>query len=221
MSGLDSARLVLDASAFDLSLNADQVHQLEIYADLVTKWNKHFNLIARPDIRRLQDRHLLDSLAIARVLRGQRILDIGSGAGLPGIPLAIVQPDRLFVLCDRMSRRCRFLSQVVRELRLDNVEVVEGMVPGAVSGVFDVVTARAVAAPAALWQWIEGLLPSGGSLLVFAHTRRDEAGTEVDEAWSMDDENLSLPDKRVKVTYHEYRITQLEKIHTLMELQKA
>ncbi len=221
MSELDSARLVLDASVFDLSLSPKQIDQLELYAGLVVKWNKHFNLIARPDIRRLQDRHLLDSLAIARLLRGHKILDLGSGAGLPGIPLAIVNPDKDFVLCDRMGRRCRFLTQVVRELGLDNVGVVEGEVPSAVSGLFDVVTARAVASPAVLWGWVEDLLETGGRLLVFANTRRDEADSEVDTTGADDDEKSALPDNRVKVTYHEYKIAQLQKVHTLMGLERA
>ena len=79
------------------------------YAALLEKWNKSFNLISRQDIARLGARHLLDSLSGTLLLQGKYVLDLGSGAGLPGVPLAIAAPHRHFLLCDRSQRRIRFL----------------------------------------------------------------------------------------------------------------
>ncbi len=95
------------------------------YGVLIEKWNRSINLVSRGDIARLDKRHLIDSLAASPYLTGETVLDVGTGPGLPGIPLAIARPTLTFTLWERMSRRVRFLQLVCRELGLNNVEVVE------------------------------------------------------------------------------------------------
>lgn len=94
------------------------------YLELMQKWNKTFNLTAICDDREMVYLHILDSLSVLPYLQGKRILDVGTGAGLPGVPLSIVSPDKVFVLLDSNSKKTRFLTQVVCTLKLTNVEIV-------------------------------------------------------------------------------------------------
>lgn len=102
---------------------AGSTDRLVSFIQLLEKWNKVYNLTAVRDPRQMVTRHILDSLVVMPYLHGTRILDVGSGAGLPGIPLAIVQPHRHFVLLDSNSKKTRFMSQAIAELGLDNVKV--------------------------------------------------------------------------------------------------
>ncbi|MFT5032260.1 MAG: 16S rRNA (guanine527-N7)-methyltransferase [Bermanella sp.] len=97
-----------------------QIDQLMVYLALLVKWNKAYNLTAIRDVGEMVAKHLLDSLSIAPYLQGQRFLDVGTGAGLPGIPLAICFPDKHFELLDSNGKKTRFLQQVVAELGLTN-----------------------------------------------------------------------------------------------------
>ena len=91
---------------------------------LLSKWNKTYNLTAVTDPEAMISSHLLDSLAINKYVKGNHIIDVGTGAGLPGIPLAIANPDRQFTLLDSLSKRTKFLQQVIYELKLENVSIV-------------------------------------------------------------------------------------------------
>ena len=122
------------------------------YIQLITRWNKAFNLTAVRNIEDMVSKHLLDSLVVQPYLDGSLILDVGSGAGLPGIPFAITSPEKRFVLIDSNGKKTRFLMQAKIDLKLDNVEVVHQRVEDyqpIVDGhriYFDVITARAYAA---------------------------------------------------------------------------
>ena len=99
------------------------VPALMAYLKLLEKWNARYNLSGVSDIQLMVSRHLLDSLALSPYLSGELFVDIGSGAGLPGIPLAILNPDKNFVLIDSNGKKTRFLFQVKVELGLSNISV--------------------------------------------------------------------------------------------------
>lgn len=105
-----------------LALDAAQCDLLLAYAELLLHWNKAYNLIGRSSEEDIVSRHLLDSLSVAPYISGQRWLDVGCGAGLPGIPLAIVLPDTHFTLLDSNGKKHRFLLQAKSSLALANIE---------------------------------------------------------------------------------------------------
>ena len=155
--------------------NEEAVSRLSSYLELVVRWNKRINLVSKRDIDRLLERHLFDSLSIERFIKGDRALDIGSGGGFPGIPLAICRPDLHFTLLDRSAKRVRFLRVVQAELGLDNVDCVCQNLPvsSAMNNTYDVAFARAVSDPSTVWGICEQLLKSKGRLIFFLSTQPD------------------------------------------------
>lgn len=107
-----------------LSITEQQQALLLGYLELLAKWNKAYNLTAVRDINEMVSRHLLDSLSIVPYIKGNYWLDVGSGGGMPGIPLAIIFPDTEFTLLDSNGKKTRFLTQVALQLKLTNVNVV-------------------------------------------------------------------------------------------------
>jgi 16S rRNA (guanine527-N7)-methyltransferase len=113
-------RLLEGSQCLDIVMVDHQLDQLIAYLMLLHKWNKAYNLTAIRDPLEMVGRHLLDSLAILPYFHSDHCLDMGTGAGLPGIPLAIMRPDSTFVLLDSNSKKVRFLRQVILELGLEN-----------------------------------------------------------------------------------------------------
>ena len=111
------------AEEIGTSLSDTQANQLIGYVDLMEKWNRAFNLTAVRRRSELFSRHIFESLAVKPHIRGEKWADIGTGAGLPGVPLAITEPDKPFVLLDSNGKKTRFLSEVKRALGLSNIEV--------------------------------------------------------------------------------------------------
>ncbi len=107
----------------DINASDKQIANFEAYLLLLEKWNKTYNLTAVRGLKDMLDRHLLDSLSIAKHLQGKSFLDVGTGAGLPGIPLAILYPNNNYSLLDSNGKKTRFLQQVKIQLQLDNVTV--------------------------------------------------------------------------------------------------
>ncbi|WP_409521513.1 16S rRNA (guanine(527)-N(7))-methyltransferase RsmG [Pseudomonas sp.] len=118
------------ARQLGVTLDAAQTQRLLGYLALLIKWNKAYNLTAVRDPDEMVSRHLLDSLSVVPFVAegGERWLDVGSGGGMPGIPLAILFPERHFTLLDSNGKKTRFLTQVKLELGLGNLDVVHGRV---------------------------------------------------------------------------------------------
>lgn len=159
-----ASRLVDGLAALQLELPAAAQHQLLAYLDLLAKWNRTYNLTAVRDPADMVSRHLLDSLAVLPCVHGQTLADLGSGAGLPGIPLAIARPDLAVTLVESNGKKARFLREAARSLPLANVQVVQARVQDA-AGSFDTVTARAFASLADMLAWGGHLLAPGGRWL--------------------------------------------------------
>ena len=122
--------LLQGARELGIELSALQQEQLLAYLGLLIKWNKTYNLTAVRDPNEMVSRHLLDSLSVVPFVaeRGDNWLDVGSGGGMPGIPLAILFPERRFTLLDSNGKKTRFLTQVKLELKLANLEVIHSRV---------------------------------------------------------------------------------------------
>lgn len=162
-------------------LDEDQMDRLIRYVGLLEQWNARFNLISRRDVGRIWSRHVLDSLSIAPLLRlsgdGQltpdeklTAVDIGSGAGFPGIPLAIADPHIEWHLIDRNQRKVRFLETVIAALGLENAAAYSldlgAEAPRHLLGRADIVVSRAVDDPAGLVPLAEPLLGAGSRMIL-------------------------------------------------------
>lgn len=133
-----------------LNLSDEQIQALADYIDLLVKWNKAYNLTAIRDPEEMVVKHLLDSLAIVPHIDQSPLLDVGTGPGLPGIPLAITRPELDITLLDSNGKKTRFLTQAKVSLGLDNVTVIHGRVEQAITDQktdkrFRIVTSRAFA----------------------------------------------------------------------------
>ncbi|MEZ5568437.1 MAG: 16S rRNA (guanine(527)-N(7))-methyltransferase RsmG [Halioglobus sp.] len=152
--------------ALGLVLSQPQAAQLADYLALLARWNKSYNLTAVRDPREMVTRHIFDSLSVASRIEGGRVLDVGTGAGLPGVPLSIVFPERTFHLLDSNGKKTRFLFQVKTALGLDNIVIHHTRVESfAVTDGFDTVVSRAFASVADMLERCRHLLAPGGVLL--------------------------------------------------------
>lgn len=152
-----------------LALPVDAQKKLLAYLALLAKWNRTYNLTAVRDPGEMVSRHVLDSLAILPLVHGDTLADLGSGAGLPGIPLAIARPGLAVTLVESNGKKARFLREAVRSLPLPNVRVVQARVQDA-AGSFDTVAARAFASLADMLAWAGQLLaPDGRWLALKGH----------------------------------------------------
>jgi 16S rRNA (guanine527-N7)-methyltransferase len=141
---------------FDLT--ASQVAQFESLQAIYSDWNSRINLISRKDIDNLYERHVLHSLAIAKIIqfnKGTKVMDAGTGGGFPGIPLAIMFPDTEFLLVDSMAKKIKVVDSIIHQLRLNNVNAIQARVEE-VKEQFDFVVSRAVADMATFVKWVQG-----------------------------------------------------------------
>ncbi|EES7443226.1 16S rRNA (guanine(527)-N(7))-methyltransferase RsmG, partial [Shigella sonnei] len=141
-----------------ISLTDHQKNQLIAYVNMLHKWNKAYNLTSVRDPNEMLVRHILDSIVVAPYLQGERFIDVGTGPGLPGIPLSIVRPEAHFTLLDSLGKRVRFLRQVQHELKLENIEPVQSRVEEFPSEPpFDGVISRAFASLNDMVSWCHHL----------------------------------------------------------------
>lgn len=165
---MDACRKQLQAGLdeLNLKLSDEQIDRLLSFIGLIDKWNKAFNLTSIRDQEAMVSLHLLDSLAILPYVVGQSVIDIGTGAGLPGIPLAVCRPDKVFTLLDSNSKKTRFVQQVVLELKLVNVQVCHSRVESFKSEyLFDTVITRAFTNLPDMLKMTGHLIAPGGVLL--------------------------------------------------------
>lgn len=167
------AQLKAGVAALGLALPAGAEATLLAYLALLDKWNRVYNLTAVRDAERMVSHHLLDSLAAVPYYKGETVLDVGSGGGLPGIPLAIARPELRVTLIDSIAKKTAFLLQAKAELGLGNVQVITSRVEDfRPEAPFDVITSRAFSdlkefvtltrhllKPGGRWLAMKGLLP--------------------------------------------------------------
>jgi len=165
---MEACRNILESglSALNLPHTPEQTEQLLAFIKLIAKWNKAYNLTAVRNNEDMARLHILDSLAILPHIEGKRVIDIGTGAGLPGIPLAIFMPEVEFVLLDSNAKKTRFVQQVILELKLKNVSVLHSRVEDYQPELgFDTVTMRAFASLPDIMKLTAHLLSADGVLL--------------------------------------------------------
>jgi 16S rRNA (guanine527-N7)-methyltransferase len=166
---------IAQAAAMGLTLSPSAVSKLKVLMSLLAKWNSVYNLTARSDEKVWVSHHLLDSLSIVPILPVGRLVDVGSGAGFPGLPIAVADPDREIVLLDSNQKKSAFLRHAVAEMRLDNVSVetvrVEAYKP---PRAFDIVVSRAFSSLADFVRLAGHLCSNGGRLLAMKGVLRDE-----------------------------------------------
>ena len=158
-------RLQDGLQALGISLTEQQELTLINFVALLIKWNKVYNLTAVRDPLKILDRHIIDSLSVLPYLQGTRLIDIGAGAGIPGIPLAVAQNEKQFVLLDSNRKKTRFMQQAKTELSLANVDVVHSRVENyQPDQLFDTVISRAFASLKKMAQWSSHLVNESGVL---------------------------------------------------------
>ncbi len=158
--------LTAGAAALGIELSEQQAAQLIRLLDELDDWNQRMNLTAIRERTAQITKHLLDSLSVQPFLHGERILDVGTGAGFPGLPLAIVNPSRQFTLLDSTAKKLKFIDHVAALLELPNVQTVhtraENFRP---AQRFDIVLSRAVGPIEQFVKWTGHLSVGGGRLL--------------------------------------------------------
>jgi 16S rRNA (guanine527-N7)-methyltransferase len=205
----ERAALADGAQALDVPLNAAQIETLLALLDELERANAAFNLTAIRDRPGMLRKHLLDSLSVWPFLRGERVADVGTGAGFPGLPLAIASPERRFTLIEATGKKARYVAATVERLGLANVEVVnrraEAYRP---DRPFDVVVARAVAAVADLIAYAGHLCAPGGRILAMKGKRPDR-------------EIVALPSGFRVLGVHRLRVPGLDEERHLVEICQA
>lgn len=178
-----------------LELKDQQIEQLLAYLALLIKWNKAYNLTAIREPEKMLTHHLLDSMAIAPYIKGDRILDVGTGAGLPGIPMAITYPEKQFTLLDSNGKKTRFCQQVKMELGLDNLHVAKTRVEEleAKAG-FDLITSRAFADLSLMVKLTKHLLSPNGRMAAMKGPKAEEELAPIkDEVADLITHKLKVP----------------------------
>ena len=166
-------------------LSAAQLHKLQLLPKLYAHWNEKINVVSRKDIDHLEIRHILHSLGIFKFIQfsaNSRILDVGTGGGFPGIPLAIVHPDSSFHLVDSILKKIRVVQAVSQSVELNNVKA-EQQRAEKLQGPYDYITARAVTRLKPFFQWIHKKLAQKGEVWLLKGGDLDEEILEFQNAF--------------------------------------
>ncbi|WP_395374179.1 16S rRNA (guanine(527)-N(7))-methyltransferase RsmG [Marinicella sp. W31] len=174
MNGQDLKKL-LHAGMIQLKIDERFQPQLWQYLELLSQWNKAYNLTAITDSRDMITHHVLDSLSVYPFIRGKTILDVGTGGGIPGMILAIVDPQRHYTLIDSIGKKTRFLNQARRQLGLSNVSVVTERVENySPEQSFDVIISRAFAHAEDFLRWTKHLGDTDSEFLAMKGPRQEQ-----------------------------------------------
>nr|WP_086937709.1 16S rRNA (guanine(527)-N(7))-methyltransferase RsmG [Thaumasiovibrio occultus] len=192
----------------DLVVSEQQLDQLVGYVALLHKWNKAYNLTSVRDPNEMLVKHIMDSIVVSPYLKGDTFIDVGTGPGLPGIPLAIMCPEKSFVLLDSLGKRIRFIRQVIHELKIGNVEPVQSRVEEfQKENGFDAVLSRAFASISDMVNWCHHLPAEHGVFLALKGQLNQD---ELDE----------LPQWCQIDTVHALQVPELEGARHLVVLKK-
>jgi 16S rRNA (guanine527-N7)-methyltransferase len=205
-----SDQLVALINETSLEISEEQVALLIQYVELLNKWNKAYNLTSIRDPKDMIIKHIMDSLMVGPLLDGESFIDVGTGPGLPGIPLAILYPERNFVLLDSLGKRITFLRQVVFQLKLNNVMPVKARVEQYhPEQPFDGVLSRAFSSLLDMVTWCDHLVSVGhGKFLALkGHYPKDEVA--------------ALPSNISVAKSHTIVVPRLEGERHLIELVKS
>ncbi|WP_407920613.1 16S rRNA (guanine(527)-N(7))-methyltransferase RsmG [Facilibium subflavum] len=157
------------------NVNDAQIQKWLDYLSLLQKWNKTYNMTSITAMDDMLVKHLFDSLSLAPFLPGEHIIDVGTGGGLPGVPLAILMPEKTFVLVDSVGKKIRFLNHVKKALKLDNITPlnirIEAYKP---EKPFDHVVSRAFSSLSDFYRLCQHLLTDSGTLLAMKGAKVDE-----------------------------------------------
>ena len=181
--------------ALGLTLHQSQIDQLIEYLYLLQKWNQHYNLTAISELDRMLSHHVFDSLSIMRALdRGMKAMDVGSGAGLPGIPLAIAMPDTVWVMLDSSAKKTRFIQQAIAHCGIRNAQVVHARVQDYhAPDSLDFIVSRAYASLAEFCESVSHLLDSRTQLLTM------KAGLKQKEKQALDESRFKIDELKLEV----------------------
>ena len=158
-----------------VAIFGDQIDQARSFAQTLANDSDELGLLGPRELDKLWSRHILNSAVVAELVRpGDKVADVGSGAGLPGIPMAIARPDAEFVLIEPMERRSSWMLEVVEDLGLKNVRILRSRAEDVTEQDFDIVTARAVAALDKLLKMCVPLLKPGGALIALKGSKAAE-----------------------------------------------
>jgi 16S rRNA (guanine527-N7)-methyltransferase len=161
----------------EFGLSKEQISKFTRYLELLLEWNEKFNLTAITDKDEIEEKHFIDSIELVKFfdVKNKTLLDIGSGAGFPGIPLAIAEPSLKITLLESNGKRISFLKEAVKELALDNVEIIQGRAEELnTREKYDIVTARAVKELNTLLEISFYLVKVGGSFIAYKSSGVDE-----------------------------------------------
>jgi len=179
--------LITAAAALGLSLSRQQHYALLDYVALMQKWNRVYNLTAIRDPQRMISHHLLDSLAIVPHIHAANVLDVGSGAGLPGIPLAIARPDISVTMLDSNQKKTAFIQQAIAELGLKNAQAVNERVENwQAPRLFDAIVSRAFADLSDFVRQTQHLLVPGGKFAAMKGLRPDMEIAKLPDAFKVE-----------------------------------
>ncbi|MFC4892313.1 16S rRNA (guanine(527)-N(7))-methyltransferase RsmG [Pseudofrancisella aestuarii] len=197
----------IDKALEELNIQATQIqiNQWIEYLKLLEKWNKVYNMTAIKDFDDMLEKHLFDSLSIAKYIKGNSTVDVGTGGGLPGIPLAILYPQHKFTLVDSIGKKIMFLKNVKKSLNLENVIPLNCRVESLENQSFDNIISRAFSSIDTFYDLCKNLITDSNQMLAMK-------GPDIEEQ--------SLPNIPLEIQIHKIKVPFLKATRNLVILTK-